>query len=228
MIRHGGLFDSITEPSLFKMVTSDSTEIIEVSHKICNGYHVEFLTYIDHRVEGNLKKLKYIKSLIAKPMGNADCNIDDTIGYINNPYKDLNGIYIAVFRYKGRIVYSGGMDGGGWPDKVLMENIIYSFGDMGWCQHYVSVKNEDNNVIKYNLTKDEVLEIKPIDAKKGLQLWKWDKGKYYELRVLLDKGLNLPTINFWNNLGEAACGNDSIMEPPFFDKINYDSLMNSK
>ena len=229
-----GLLDSIRDPSFRKMVMRDSIEIIEVLHKNRNGYNVEFLTYIDYRVGGNLKMLDNMKSFLNSSPNTPDCHLQDTIGYVTNPYPEVQGLYITVSRYKGHIVYSDGMDFKMGPDEAVMDKVIYTFGDIGWCEHYVSAYKDKNGILQYilhnNNNSNDTLEIKSLNDNYNLQLWKWSwgDGHKYELRINAVKGLNLPTIIYMNNLGLGVFPYDTLVAPSFFDKINYDSLMSSK
>ena len=221
-IRTGGLFDSIHDTRLRQAVAKESIELLAVKHVLLNGNATEQILYIDQNANKTIKS-----NLSADPYPGLSNLISDSVPFLLNPLREMNGKYTEVFSYKGKYMTAS------IGDVIYSDEIIVTDSAMIWIPsgfNFLLYKSGERagDKVTYVVSDDkgqlDTIEIKQLKGDLKMQLWKWRKqGEVkYSFRVSDDKIGNLPGIFALNNIGL-----DGDMEVTF-DKINYDSLMTVK
>lgn len=220
--RTGGLFDSIHDTRLRQEVAKASIDLLSVKHVIVNGIALEQILFIDQNANKTIKS-----NLSADPYPGLSNVISDSVPFLLNPLREMNGKYTEVFSYKGKYMTAS------VGDAVYSEEIIVTDSAMIWIPNgftFLLYKSGERvgDKVTYVVSDDkgqlDTIEIKELKGELKMQLWKWRKqGEInYSLRVPDDKIGYLPSIFALNNVGL-----DGNMEVTF-DKIDHESLMNSK
>jgi len=221
-IRTGGLFDSIHDARLKQEVAKESIDLLSVKHVVVNGDAIEQILYIDQNANKTVKS-----NLSADPYPGLSALISDSVPFLLNPLREMNGKYTEVFSYKGKYMTAS------IGDLIYSDEIIVTDSAMIWIPsgfNFLLYKSGERigDKVTYVVSDDkgqlDTIEVKQLKGELKMQLWKWRKqGEVkYSLRVSDDKIGYLPGIFAQNNVGL-----DGDMEVTF-DKIDYDSLMTEK
>lgn len=223
---YGGLMDSIRETSFLTLVQKDSIELLAVKHVLIDTYHVEQILFLDYHIDRSYDRENPDKSY--KDLRKS-FPIPDGLSMTINPFPEMMGNYISVFRYKGKYVTSDVSDdvASSSSEMVIADSAMLWFFMMPDIMLYQEAEKSDGK-ITYVVTSSsgnpDTIEIKKLGGDLNLQLWKWPRfgNTQYLLRVPSQKAMFLPHIIERNTFGVEG----SMMVQ--FDKINYDSLMSTK
>lgn len=217
----GGLFDSIHDTRLKKIVSDDGIELLSVKHVIFAGYPDEQILFLDHDADRNTKDVFDDFNM------NVAAMIPDSLTILPNPLTEMKGKYKEIFNYKGKYMtaYTGEIT---YSDEIVIADsaMIWIPDGMSFMVYKKGERAGDKVTYFVSETsgKIDTIEIKLLNGELKMQLWKWpDHGHGgYSLRVPADKIGSLPYIVAANNIG--LDGNMEVI----FDKINYDSLWQTK
>lgn len=216
----GGLYDSIQDIRLQGEVCKDGIEILAVRHATSQGEPVEQLLYLD-RSAARLEPFK------TNAQGFGPMAFDSTV-LRHNPLPAINGNYVQVFSYQGKYVMANVGDVTNSDIMVVTDSAViwipnglnaflYKSGEQSGDRVTYIVSDQQRNKV-------DTIHIRLLGGENKMQLWHWSHeiGAGYSLMMPLERLGAIPELNAINNRGL-----DGDMEVAF-DKLNFDSLMNSR
>ncbi len=218
--RQGDLFDSIHDLRLREITGKDSIELLAVHHVVEQGEAVEQILYLD-RSAARLDKLR------SESNGFGPMEFDSGI-LRHNPLPAMTGSYVQVFSYKGQYMMAN------VGDRVNSEQMVVTDSAIVWIPNgfnllYYKSGQQSGNIVTYVVADEQrkstdTIQIKMLGGSNKMQLWRWphEYGSNYVMMMPIENLGDVPEINAHNS--KSLDGNMDVA----FDRINYDSIMNSK
>ena len=211
--------NNVSSKDIKRVITNDSVQILEYRKVGSDEYQEENCTVIDYRNNTALKsRMKsYTLSYLKNEIKNSEYVYKNDVNKkVKNTYDILENTYFKLKSFKNNPIVSS--ESVYYPIYLNNNSIAFTYMDGINVNYFSGVQKTKKGTFLYRVGDNLFYEIKIIDQKSMVQIWK-DQNNHYTLLAPLKTVLKLPLLQ------TIYTEMDYSFEA--FDKMNLEQIFNA-